>query len=455
VTGHRILVVDDDPLVLSYLCRSLSAQGLDVATATTGGEALDKVREIVPDVILADVRLPNVDGITLLQRCMRTRAAIPVIMFTGHGTIEDAVHCMRLGATDYLTKPIDQKQLRLAILRALEIRRVYRENEQLRKQAGGAGLLPGLVAKDYQMRKILDTVLQIADSDATVLITGESGTGKTMIARSIHSASLRRNGPFVEVNCAALPDTLLASELFGHVRGAFTSAVSHRMGKFEAAHGGSIFLDEISNASPSLQMKLLRTVQYNRFERVGDNKTIKVDCRLIAATNKSLEEEVTSGRFRDDLYHRLNVINVRLPLLRDRIADIPLLSLSFLKEFSRQHGKNVEKIDRPVMQRLVRYTWPGNVRELRNVIEHGVILCRDSAIGLEHMPVQISGITLTQRKARRVKPLRQALQDPERACIRRALRLSDGNKQLAAKALHISRSTLYNKIRELGLEAVL
>ena len=450
--GQRVLAVDDDPLVLHSLDECLSAQGLLVETARTAEEALEKFRESGFDIILTDMRLPRMNGLALLKECQYIKPGVPVIMITGYGNIQDAVHSLRQGASDYLTKPIDDGALRLAMLRALESRRIHQENHQLRKRVdSGRSKFNAMISQDYRMQKICDILLQVTDSDVTVLISGGSGTGKTLIARLVHEASPRRSKPFMEVNCAALPDTLWESEPFGHVKGAFTSAVTDRIGKFQAADGGTIFLDEISNASPSLQMKLLRAVQHNEFERVGDTRTIRVDCRFLAATNASLKGEVRAGRFRSDLYHRLNVINVELPPLRERVGDIPLLSRHFLRQLSAHHKKEVVVIDGAVMQRLARYHWPGNVRELRNVIEHGVILCQGNTIGLDHLPAWLAEGSSRHPSGGQVRPLKEALQLPERTCILDALKATGGNKQLAARKLAISRSTLYNKIKELGI----
>ncbi len=455
MTGRRVLAVDDDPLVLSSLSESLSAQGLIVETARSGEEAVEKVRTLALDLILADIRLPRMTGLTLLKHCRGMKPGVPVIMMTGYGSIGDAVRSMKHGASDYLTKPIDEDALRVAMLRALKSRRLHTENNRLRRRFDlRPARLNGIISQDYRMRKVCETVLQVADSDATVLITGESGTGKTLIARLIHESSPRHAKPFVEVNCAALPDTLLESELFGHVKGAFTSATTDRTGKFQTAEGGTIFLDEVGNASPSLQMKLLRAVQHHELERVGDTTTIKVDCRFLAATNTALEEEVKAGQFRQDLYHRLNVIGVALPPLRERIGDIPLLCRHLLRELAAQHKKSVVALDDAVMQRLARYHWPGNVRELRNVIEHGIILSQNDTICLEHLPSWLVDASPTPLPSDQVRPLREALQHPERACIIDALKATSGNKQLAAKKLAISRSTLYNKIKELGLNGL-
>jgi len=451
MSGEKVLIVDDDKIVSTSLVAFCREEGLAVEAVGTQAEALHRLRYTPPDILITDVRLPDGSGMDLLRKARELRPDVPVILITGYGSIEDAVCAIKLGAQDYIVKPIKDDVLRLALMRARENRRVYRENHRLRRAVHAPRRLEGLIAHDHRMMRICKTILNIADSDARVLIEGESGTGKTLIARLLHKHSARRDGPFVEVNCAAIPPTLLESELFGHVRGAFTSAYADREGKFQAAHGGTILLDEIAVATPSFQTRLLKLVEESCFTRVGDNRPIHVDVRILTATNQSLAAEVAAGRFREDLYHRLNVVRLSIPPLRERILDIPLLANHFAAALAREHGRPVRPISREAMMRLVYHRWPGNVRELRNVIEHGVVMATGDEITTPDLPAWVARIEVPGDLSTRINPLKQALQEPERRVILGALRLTGWNKSLAACKLGVSRSTLYNKIKEYGL----
>ena len=448
----RILLVDDDNAVLAVLSAVLREEGMSVEPAASATEALQKLRSQPTDVIVTDVRLPDGNGIDLLRRSREIKPDVPVIVITGYGSIEEAVEAVKLGAHDYIRKPFRNEALRVAVMRALEQRTIYRENRRLRRVFPAQRRLEGLVSRDYRMQKICETILNIADSNANVLIEGESGTGKTLVARLIHEHSPRRAKPFVEVSCAALPEGLLESELFGHVQGAVTTAYSDREGKFQAADGGTVLLDEIDSASAQLQMRLLNTVQFGTFQRVGDNETMRVDVRILAATNRSLINETRQRRFRQDLFHRLNVISLRVPALRERIRDIPLLCNHFAEELASEHNRPVRPPSREAIQRLVRHRWPGNVRELRNVIEHGVIMAAGDCIELNHLPAWVSSIEAPRRDVANGGSLREAMQEPERRLILGALRHTGWNKRLAAQRLGVSRSTLYNKIKEHRLQ---
>ena len=448
----RILLVDDDTAVLAVLTALLHEEGMSIESAASATEALQKLRSQPTDVIVTDMRLPDGNGIDLLRKSREIKPDVPVIVITGYGSIEEAVEAVKLGAHDYIRKPFRNEALRLAVMRALEQRTIYRENSRLRRVPPTRRRLKGLISRDYRMQRICETILNIADSNANVVIEGESGTGKTLIAKLIHEHSPRRGKPFIEVSCAALPEGLLESELFGHVRGAFTSAYADRDGKFQAADGGTILLDEIDSASPSLQMRLLNTVQFSTFQRVGDNESMHVDVRVLAATNRSLADEVRRRRIREDLFHRLNVISLRVPALRERVLDIPLLCSHFAEELAREHGRPLRPLSDEAILRLVRHRWPGNVRELRNVIEHGVIMAAGDCIELSYLPAWVSSIEVPDRDSQNGRSLREAMQEPERRLILGALRQTGWNKRLAAQKLGVSRSTLYNKIKEHNLQ---
>ena len=377
-----------------------------------------------------------------------------VILITGYGTIESAVEAIKQGAYDYLTKPIVDDDVRLAVQRALQQRQLQAENRRLRAAMADRFSYGDIVGQHYRIAKVFEMIEAVADSRTTVLITGESGTGKSLIARAIHAHSSRRERPFVEVACGALPDTLLESELFGHVRGAYTGAVVDKQGKFAAADGGTVFLDEVATASPQLQIKLLRVLQDRAFEPVGSNTTQHVDVRVILATHHDLAAEVQAGRFRQDLYYRVHVVTIELPPLRERIADIPLLAEHFLAKYLNGTGKGIQGFVPEAMERMQRYPWPGNVRELENTVERAVVLCRGVRIGLEDLPPSLAGqeaAAVDLISATAGKTLAQALVEPEKHIIQAALTASAGNRQAAAQQLGINRTTLYKKMKRLGL----
>ncbi len=447
-----LLLVDDDRHMLGSMAEWLRQQGYATDTAATLGEATAAVDRKAYDLVLADIRLGDADGFDLLAHCRKTRPATAVIMITGYGTVESAVEAIRLGAFDFLTKPLIDEELEMAIQRALNQRKVLEENRTLKAQLDQRYGMENIIGHDHRMLKIYDLIDSVADTRATVLITGESGTGKSMIARAIHRRSGRRDKPFVEVACGALPETLLESELFGHVAGAFTGAVGEKLGKFMLADGGTIFLDEISTASPSMQVKLLRVLQDLEFEPVGGTKTCRVDTRVILATNEDLSRAVAEGRFRQDLYFRINVINVELPPLRERISDIPLLAQHFLKRTCEDCGKPVRGLSEDALATLQRYRWPGNVRELQNVIERAVLLGKGNVIGVDDLPGALTAGGLVSIEAVSGHSLKQAMENPERQIIREVLESHQWNRQATAEALGINRTTLYKKMKRLGLE---
>ncbi|HUT89899.1 MAG TPA: sigma-54 dependent transcriptional regulator [Thermoguttaceae bacterium] len=447
-----LLLVDDDRHVLASMADWLRGQGYQVDTAAGCAEAIQAVGRKNYEVVLADVRLGDGDGFDVLAHCRRDHPGTSVIMISGYGTVESAMEAIRSGAFDFLTKPLIDQELEMAIERALSQRKVIAENETLKAQLDMRFGMENIVGHDHRMLRIYDMIDSVADTKATVLITGESGTGKSLVARAIHRRSGRRDKPFVEVACGALPETLLESELFGHVAGAFTGATGDKMGKFMQADGGTIFLDEVATASPGMQVKLLRVLQDFEFEQVGGTKTFPIDTRVILATNEDLTTAVTEGRFRQDLFYRVNVINIELPSLRERISDIPPLAEHFLRQMCEESGKRVRGITDQAMAALQGYRWPGNVRELENVIERAVLLGKSDMIGLEDLPPSLAAAGPVPIEPVGTRTLKQALAAPERQIILDVLESNDWNRQATAEALDINRTTLYKKMKRLGLE---
>ena len=449
-TQGSLLVVDDDRHICEAMADYLRDLGYRTETANTCEEALARIKEFSFDVVICDVNLPDRDGFQLLEWAIKHAPDTSIIMITGYGTIESAVEAIRLGAFDYLTKPVIDDELNFSIQRALGQRKIVEENKQLRARLDEKFGLSNIIGRDYKMTRMFDLIESVADTRTTVLILGENGTGKTITARAVHQLSSRREKPFIEVACGALPDTLLESELFGHVEGAFTGATSTKPGKFLQADGGTIFLDEIGTASPSLQVKLLRVLQDREFEPVGGSKTHRVDVRLILATNDDLEERVRNGDFRQDLFYRINVVSITQPSLRERIGDIPLLIDHYLAEFNEQTGKHVRGFDEQALQMLQRYHWPGNVRELLNVVERAVVLAKSDIITANDLPESVHQAPLAaQPLAGRLSGgnLKSALANPERQIIIEALDANGWNRQDTARLLGINRTTLYKKMK--------
>jgi len=449
-----VLVVDDDLIECRSLSEFLKLDGYQVDSATSGHEALDKLKKASFDIVLTDVNMPEITGFDLLNEVNKNYPSTVVILITGYGQIEGAVRAIKEGAYDYITKPLIDDGVKMIINRALEQQQLKKENIQLKKQLGM--LIGGdLVGRDHQMKKLFDLMDSVADSRATVVITGESGVGKTLVARTIHSRSSRKDSPFVEVSCGSLPESLLESELFGHARGSFTGAVSDKQGKFEVAHGGTIFLDEIGDAPPSMQVKLLRVIQDKVFEPVGGNKTVQADVRLILATNKDLEEEVKAGRFREDLFYRIKVVTLHIPPLRERLGDLRFLAEHFLTKYVAENNKGLTGISDGAMRIMQQHNWPGNVRELENVIERAVILSSGPEVMPEDLPFKAvpSADAGAGPNKSPIASLKEALEAPEREIILRALEAANWSRSETASALEINRSTLFKKMKKYGLEA--
>lgn len=465
----RILIVDDDPIIAESLADFLSRDGFEPATCLSAPEALatlEKCEEAASperpfSLALLDVSLPGMGGMDLLREITRKRLGVVCIMLTGYGTIESAVEALRIGASDYLIKPVVDSELRISLQRALRQRALLQENRTLRRQLDRRHGLETIVGADHRMRKIYELIEAVSPSRTTVLMTGESGTGKSLIAHAIHKASPRAAKPFVELSCGSIPETLLESELFGHVKGAFTGAHVDKVGRFQAADGGTLFLDEINSASPGMQLKLLRVLQERKFEPVGSTKTIEVDARVILASNQPLEQLVADGRFRQDLYYRINVVKIELPPLRDRVSDIPQLAEHFLRKHAAELGKQLVGFSPDALAAIQRYPFPGNVRELANVIERASVLCRRATIGFDDLPSNVTGeatpAALSIAAAAREEPwvpmsLEDALKEPERQILLRALKANNWNRQKTAEQLGVNRTTLYKRLKVLGLQ---
>jgi len=449
----RILVVDDEKNIRMGLSKSMEMDGYLVSQAENGQEALKMMLKMEIDLIIADLRMPKLSGEDLLKKVVSSYPTVPVIILTGHGTVDNAVQAMRNGAYDFLTKPVNLERLGLLVKRALSRRELARKHQELEaevsrleKRKSGAEIL----GKSAPMHRVFELIEQVAPTRASVLITGESGTGKELVANALHVQSPRKDAPLVKVHCAALSESLLESELFGHEKGAFTGAAGQRKGRFELADGGTIFLDEIGEIDKSTQLKILRVLQEKSFERVGGEKTLTVDVRIITATNRNLKEEVEAGRFREDLYYRLNVVNIHLPALRERPEDIPLLAARFLKETSEENGRDVQGFESKTAMALGSYRWPGNVRELRNVVESAVVLSSGSYITPDDLPPHIT----ERSEDDSIKiPLGVPMFEAEKLIIRANLNALGGNKSRTSKVLGIGRKTLHRKIHEYGMES--
>ncbi len=453
----RILLVDDEPEICWILSRALGELGFDVATAESAQAALAAFESQVPDVVLLDLRLPDGDGLEVLRRIREQDEQAPVVMLTGHGTIESAVRAMKLGAFDYLIKPVHLEEVRVVVEKALENRRLVAEVQTLRAEMRQRASPDDLVGSSEAMTELRGFIARVAPYDVTILIRGESGTGKELVAHAIHGQSKRRRGPFIPLDCAALPETLVESELFGHERGAFTGATQRRLGRFELAHGGTLFLDEIGNLPLSTQMKLLRVLEDRAITRLGGRGQIAIDVRIIAATHVNFEEAIREGRFREDLYHRLNEFTIHVPPLRERLTDLPELVEHFLRRIGEELGKSVPGVTSETLAALQAYPWPGNVRELRNALKRAAVLA-DGPITLADLPGEFRG-----RPAAPAPPpsgggpstlkdvVRHVVETAERDLIVRTLERTRWNRAQAARILGINYKTLYNKLKDYSL----
>jgi DNA-binding NtrC family response regulator len=448
--GFQILIVDDEKVQREMLAGFLSKQGYKTVAVEDGAKALERYASGSFDLVLTDFRMPEMDGLGLLTELKRRNPEAVVVMMTAYGTVSTAVAAMKEGAYDYLTKPIDLDELLLRIQRVEREASLKGENRDLKEALRKKFQVDFIITASGKMEEALNLVGRVAPSQATVLILGESGTGKELFARAIHYASPRAGKPLVKVNCAALPENLLESELFGHEKGAFTGAVARRVGRFEQADGGSIFLDEIGDLSPALQSKLLRVLQEKEIERVGSNQTIKIDVRVIAATNRNLEEAIRKGAFREDLYYRLNVVTLSLPPLRERKEDIPILLDHFLKKYSRENKNEVASMTKEVRDLLLLYEYPGNVRELENIIERAVVLCRGDTLTIQDLPLNLreGKREISPEKSREGGSLPETLENLERQLILRALERSGGIQTRAAEGLGINERVLRYKMKK-------
>ena len=447
----RILIIDDEPAmveVISTLCRDLGHQ---VFPFNSAARAIEALAGCMPQVVIADIKMQSITGFDVLRACQDLTPRPAVIMVTGYASVENAVEAMKLGAYDYLTKPFKIDEFQLTIQRALDFQCAVRENVYLKKELKERYKFENIIGSSSRMQQVYNLIAKVADTDSTILIQGESGTGKELVARALHFNSRRQHHPFVAINCSALPENLLESELFGHKKGAFTGAVQDKMGLFEEAQNGTIFLDEINSMAQTLQTKLLRVLQERVIRRVGDTKSIPISVRVLAASNESLHEKILTGNFREDLYYRLAVIPIDIPPLRERLEDIPLLAQHFLQKISVQNGSSLPKIEPEALEALSSYPWPGNVRELENAIERACALCEDSVIRMEDLPAQVAG---PKEKPVAVEsgqlPIGQTLdlfvKELERRFIEETIRANEGSRDRAAKMLGISMATLYRKL---------
>lgn len=443
-----LLIIDDEKNIREGLAANFEMEGYNVKLAEDGLTGLDLIAKGDIDLVITDLRMPGVSGEEVLRKVATETPGIPVIVLTGHGSIDSAVDAMRNGAYDFLTKPLNLDQLSMIVKRALENRELSLQHKQLKQEVEKNHSLDNIIGKSAQMQKVFELIKKVASSKASVLITGESGVGKEVVADAIHKLSPRQDHQCIKVHCAALSETLLESELFGHEKGAFTGADSLVKGRFELAHNSTIFLDEIGEINPAVQIKILRVLQEKAFERVGGTETISVDVRIIAATNRNLEEEVKKGNFREDLYYRLNVIHIHVPPLRDRKDDIPLLIAHFLEEFSRENAKDIKSIDARAKSAMYNYNWPGNIRELRNCIESAVVMCSGDEIKLEDLPPTVSN---TGEEKSISIPASATLDEAEKIIIMQTLAANKNNKSKTAELLGIGRKTLHRKLEEYGV----
>lgn len=447
----KILVVDDEKDICKALSILLSKEGYSVKEAYNGQEALELIKKEAFDLIMTDIKMEKMDGFELLRQVQKISPETPVIMMTAFASVGSAVEAMRAGAADYITKPFINDEIRLTVKRIIEGKKLELENIILRQELSQRRVtFPDIIGSSEPMQHVFAVMEKVIPTKTNILITGESGTGKGLVAQAIHESGPRKDKPFISINCGAIPENLLESELFGHKKGAFTSAVEDKKGLITMANTGTLFLDEIGELPPALQVKLLHVIQSRELTPVGDTRPITVDVRIIAATNADLMQRVKDGRFREDLYYRINVIEIRMPPLRERKDDIPVLIKHYLEIFSKESGKNIRDVDYEAMQALLAYDWPGNVRELRNTIERAVVLAEGDVITIHDLPDKIRTIDI---EGVQISTLRQALDGFEREYIRRSLAENKGNKEATAAKLGIDLATLYRKLKKLRIEA--
>ncbi|OPY85221.1 MAG: Nitrogen regulation protein NR(I) [Smithella sp. PtaU1.Bin162] len=453
----KILIAEDNDLNRETLAQLLAEDGYKIKTVVDGREGIEAFLEDKFDLVITDLRMPNVDGLEFLKYIKQTNRDNLVIMITGHGTINSAVEAMQLGAFDFITKPIKDDLVKLSVNRAISFAKLRSENISLKEHLKEKQTFDKLIGYSDCMKKVFDTIEKVSSSDSTILIEGESGTGKELVARAIHFKSDRNCQPMIAVNCGAIPEDLLESELFGHEKGAFTGAIRNRMGRFELAQGGTIFLDEIGDMSPALQVKVLRVIQEKQFERIGGIKTINADVRIIAATNQNLEKAVAEKRFREDLFYRINVIPIHLPALRERGSDILILANHFLMNFNKLKKKNVKRIANEAVTYLKQYPWPGNVRELQNLIEMIVVMKEEGEICVEDLPPKFHNIQKTRENSSNIDITDEGINfndyvnQFEKNLLMKALKMSGGVKNRAAKLLSLNRTTLVEKLKRLDI----
>ena len=456
----KILIVDDRKSIREVLSSILEDEGYEVTTAINADAGIEKVSSVLPDVVISDIKMPRMDGISFQKAINEIDGDIPVILITAYGSIESAVEAIKQGAYDYLTKPIDHDRLKVITQRAIEKKKYAVENRQFRKELQDKYSYANMIGSSLKIQKVFEMIRTVSKTLSTVLIQGESGTGKELVARAIHYDSPRKDKPLIGLNCSVLSEGLLESELFGHEKGAYTGATTRRVGRFEMADQGTLFLDEVGEISPNLQVKLLRVLQEKQFERVGGTETVRVDFRLVAATNKDLRSEALKGSFREDLYYRLGVITIKIPPLRERKEDIPLLVTHFLHKYSLREGKSIKSVSPEAMNILIKYDWPGNIRELENCIERAVVVCDTAQIRSREISDEICE-SLSPNEGKEPIPVHSAaaeakiedmdLHRQEKELILNALKKTGGNKARAARLLNIHRRTIYNRIEKYSL----
>ncbi len=439
-----ILVADDDKNTAEAMREGLEDEGYTVFCAGSGTEGLELARAKKPDLVLTDLMMPGMDGLVFLKTLRKLDPFLPVVIITGQGSVESAVEALKEGAVDYLAKPVRMREVVKLVARALEVQALRLENLTLKNRLKSLSQPAEVIGRSPAFAKVLEVVRQVAPTRSTVLITGESGTGKELVANLLHQYGARADKPLIKVNCAAIPETLLEAELFGHEKGAFTGAVAQKKGRFELAHEGTLFLDEVGDMSIALQAKLLRCLQEGEFERVGGTETLRVDVRLVAATNQDLAEAIAAKRFREDLYYRLNVISIHLPPLRERAEDIPLLIGHFIRTYADENAKKIQGITQDCLEAMAAYPWPGNVRELENIVEQLVVMSREPLLRREDLPAKI--LQEGKRREMMILPVGTTLEEIEQAAIRETMALTDGNKEQAAALLGIHVATLYRKL---------